>query len=794
MPSANALIIGSGPLWPRTCISGAVTFSAPASATLHVPIVSLAPTPDTKDSKVSQTTPFKNVFDSLTLFEELQQEGRAKEEGAAVPNSSTKKELSTDSISGTEEAVVLQAPPPNLPKPPLMLSLSADRGVPQNSEAWDETAGLPPTSSRDDSRENDAATARNQPESLALGLPRTSLSYQTRLDGPIGTSTMAGRSTASTKKGEAVTMGTPTKAQVTARSFETASSAEPEAAQRPAPPTKEPSVATPIQKTLAVKSVSVPRESRMAEPVPEKPLPGTIRLQTTQPETASQPASLAPSALVPSIWSSTSTAMQQAISSGMPKGSPIQSAPTMRSTGRRIAAPTPQQAPQTKTASQAPRISIDSPPAAESSTVVPAEKSTAAILTPPPNVEAPVEESNSIAATPLVHDPSQAATTVRPLDPAQPPSPQKAVSGARPTSTSDATVPSSAGGPSIAPSLIAPTVERGQQAMPAAAAVAASTPSPASPSTGREATDRPSEPSSPSGPQQTLAANTAPKVPLLPQAENFAFQVRMLGLESFSGHSPVTEPGTPLTTNGTSLVQPKSSVTQSQSSPAQQPDAPQGQAANDTVPETQPLASQTEKSEAGAQNQPGLQEVRPTPGVTPHWNEAAVLQASEPGPGAAVPESTEAMHANLPVATQEAHLLTPELPRTSVSSEILLHLTSDDQSSAAIRIADRAGSVNISVHASDPVLRESLKSNLGDLSTQLNAQGWKADVMKSAAVAAHSESQQDSRSSEQRGSQQQQSAEEDRQPQRERRGNGGQWRQELEQQILGSEVHTGGNR
>jgi len=97
--------------------------------------------------------------------------------------------------------------------------------------------------------------------------------------------------------------------------------------------------------------------------------------------------------------------------------------------------------------------------------------------------------------------------------------------------------------------------------------------------------------------------------------------------------------------------------------------------------------------------------------------------------------------------------MAPELPRTSGSSEILLHLTGNDASSAAIRVADRAGSVNVSVHAADPVLRESLRSNLGELSNQLNAEGWKADVVKSAAVATHSESQQDSHAAGQRGSQ-----------------------------------------
>jgi len=74
----------------------------------------------------------------------------------------------------------------------------------------------------------------------------------------------------------------------------------------------------------------------------------------------------------------------------------------------------------------------------------------------------------------------------------------------------------------------------------------------------------------------------------------------------------------------------------------------------------------------------------------------------------------------------------------------------------------------------------------------LSGQGWKAEVTKSA-IATQSGSQQDSPQSGQRGSQQQQSFSGDRQPQRDRRSNGGQWQQELDQQISGSDALSGGN-
>jgi len=61
-------------------------------------------------------------------------------------------------------------------------------------------------------------------------------------------------------------------------------------------------------------------------------------------------------------------------------------------------------------------------------------------------------------------------------------------------------------------------------------------------------------------------------------------------------------------------------------------------------------------------------------------------------------------------------------------------------------------------------------------------------------VAAHSDSQQESHTGGERGSQQQQSGGDNRQPQRDRRSNSGQWRQEFDQQTMSGNAHSGGNR
>jgi hypothetical protein len=293
-----------------------------------------------------------------------------------------------------------------------------------------------------------------------------------------------------------------------------------------------------------------------------------------------------------------------------------------------------------------------------------------------------------------------------------------------------------------------------------------------------------------------------PKAPLLPQAENFAFAIRMLGLDSGPNQLSVTQSAPPATTQVTtqaatpatasavSAAPASDAVTQPPTSETRQPAQDQSQTSGDSQRDAQSSAPGSGKPGASAQPA-GLPAAQQSQAASSHWTDATVFQVPDAGSVKGTPESTETARANLPLAAQETHLLTPELPKTSGTSEILLHLT-NDQSSAAIRVAERAGTVNVSVHASDPVMRESLRSNLGDLSSQLNDQGWKADVMKSAAVATQS-GQQDSHEGGQSGSHQQQSFGGDRHAQRDRRANGGQWQQEFDQQTLGGDAPSGGN-
>ncbi len=384
---------------------------------------------------------------------------------------------------------------------------------------------------------------------------------------------------------------------------------------------------------------------------------------------------------------------------------------------------------------------------------------------------------------------------------AQAPTPELAANSSAAIANPD---PASEAQEPATPALPVTTMPATAPAMPASPvpSMFATTPSPVA--TAPPATDRTTAPSL-NAPSGIAGATPAAKSPLLPQAENFAFAVRLLGQDDSSSRSSVTQPSAALSNGEQSLTQAltetKQPAPQPQNSPAQQTAAPQVQSTNQqntnqATQETQPAAPTPGKPETVAQNQTGIS-APPNPGQSSHPADTQMFQVPQPATQVESPasglEHSEGAAPDVPLAAQQARFAAPELPRSSASSEILLHLTSDGQTPAAIRVADRAGSVNVSVHAADPVLRESLRTNLGDLSAQLNLQGWKTETTKSAAVAAHSDNPQDSHAGGQRGSGQQASGGE-RQPQRERRGNAGQWREAFNQQIIGNQTNPGGNR
>jgi len=763
-----------------------VIVSAPAPAALHVPVVPPATSLDPKDPSASKTIPFRNVFDSLALFDDLEHEGGARQGGAAVPNSSTKQERFAQPGPGTEALVVPQAPRPSLPKLPLNLPESARISTPEEAASAEETAPLPPTSSSEQSGVQGAAAVTNTLAPPVAVLPYTPLPYsptpsKARQDMPTSTSNTPLRNGIPAKSAEAPTTLAPAKKQIVAALFELESAVEPEPAQQSATSTSQPKSAVlvvaeaqSIAKPFAASSVSSLQPApATAEPGKEKAagLPTRVSAPTIQPSMEF----VAPPGAAPTPRDATGedrtarkvTVPTQPAIGSQPAGLPTPaSAPATRpsaslTTERPVTAKV--RVPQSAAVAPAALASVN-PPADESSPVeekLPAGNSSESA--PPATPPKPAERSFTANAS--APSPEQTPGPVQISAPPQQiaPAPLKPVATTQPlgevTATSPTVPPSTVLFPEREP--LAPLTTDG------------------------DVMDRASQ-------QEALAVSPAPKIPLSPQAENFAFAVRMLGLESSPNNSSVT-PSMLVSKNDISLTPPRTSVTALESLDSQQPVLPESQAFGDPQREGQPMTPLVEKSDLGAQNLSNSLGTPQTPGVTPHWNDTAIWSAPVLGSMPGAPESAEPAHSSLPMAAGEAHLLAPEMPKTSASSEILLHLTGNDQSAAAIRVTDRAGSVNVSVHASDPVLREALRSNLGALSTQLNDQGWKADVMKTAAVATQSGGQQDSHEGSQRGSQEQQSFGGDRQPQRDRRSSGGQWQQELDQQISGGDAHPGGN-
>lgn len=611
-------------------------------------------------------------------------------------------------------------------------------------------------------------------------------------------SAAATNATATNATGPSTSSAT-SKAQVTAAPVAVQSDLTPKSTQQTGQPASQATGASQLAlKPLTVISVPAPSKARGLGPVEIKPVEQqAVQGELTQGQ-APQPTTAPQARTMPRVVSS-AIRMSTPMLTGQPSGNVVLGKSTATGASRIVG--TQRSATTAVTTSKTqefPAQLATAPRASLQSSVQPATS----VATPKPaqvdnnNPAAPIATVAPIAPTKL-SKPAQLPDTAN----APAPSPDPTVSPVQAATPVPAVQPDAPSAPlangdsrtparSQADGQAASTEASVLSSLPVASVEKAPlTPLPAA----HEVVDRAPETSSKAPiPQPTgLAASPAPKVSLIPQAENLAFAVRMLGPESSSERSSLTPSKTAVTTSETPVTQ--SSVTQPQSSDSQQPALDQSQTPRDAPRDAQPSAPAAERPDTGAQNQADLAGIKQPAEVTPHWNATTVLQASEIGATQGTPEPAEAAHASLPLASQEVHLLAPELPKTSATSEILLHLTGNDQSSAAIRVAERAGSVNVSVHASDPVLRESLRSNLGELSTQLNDQGWKADVTKPAAVAAQSGSQQDSHEGGQRGSQQQQTFGGDRQPQRDRRASGGQWQQELDQQVSGGDAHPGGN-
>lgn len=751
--------------------------SVSAHSALPVPVVSLATSLDAKDSKVSKTTPFKNVFDGLTLFQDLQHEHGAQEEGAAVPNSAHKKEPPADHNSGTEEAVVLQVPivpktpSPSLAKPSLILPQTAHAAVGENN-----------ASAEDRTAPDAAATLGKQSQPAALRA-----TFAEEVAEPLPTSPRGQSDEKLTVSGLRQTPATPVRYSPAPY--------QPAAAKAP----QDASAATPAP-NVAPRAVSAKAAPVATTPAPTKEqttLPAPFATQSSaKPKAASQPAPIA-SKPTDARHSFLQPAPPESVSRAPEPIAPESAIVPLRPAPH--AALSPQSAvvkPATASAAAPQNGWVTAPRA---NVKAPAEPSKPLSSSEPARSSAPLNNGFRVSQSPPVGKSSDRA--IRPDS--KPPQAAPAAPAPVPVPIATPPSPAQSEATSTQPANVTPHDEAREQqkaarpsvmsasAPPVATPISPLTPAPAA----LDAMNRaPETPSGAAGPQHpALPLTPAPKTPLLPQAENFAFAVRMLGLEGSGRHVSLTQSKTAVTTNEASVPQPTSAVTRPQSSDSQPREPLHGQTSSDSQHETQAAASETERSDAGGHDSSHLVEPQQAPGVTTHWNDAAVFQAPAHGSIEASPEFAQAARPNLPLAAQEAHLLAPELPKSSVSSEILLHLTGNDQSSAAIRVADRAGSVNVSVHTSDPVLRESLRSNLGDLSNQLNSQGWRADVVKSAAVTTHAGAQQDSHAGGERSFGQQYSNGGDRQPQRDRRTNGGQWQQELEQQTTGGDAHPGGN-
>ncbi len=167
-------------------------------------------------------------------------------------------------------------------------------------------------------------------------------------------------------------------------------------------------------------------------------------------------------------------------------------------------------------------------------------------------------------------------------------------------------------------------------------------------------------------------------------------------------------------------------------------------------------------------------------------NDTPVVTPTDLRSAPVTPEPAETAQGSSPVAAYDSQPIPAEAPKTGAATQIQLHLGDNQESSASIRVTDRGGSVNVSVHASDPQLRNSLRSNLSELSGQLSSQGWKADVKMPATMTPNGGSSDSGADGRNPSHQQPRFGQSDRQAQRDRRGNSADWQDEFEEQITGN--------
>lgn len=261
-----------------------------------------------------------------------------------------------------------------------------------------------------------------------------------------------------------------------------------------------------------------------------------------------------------------------------------------------------------------------------------------------------------------------------------------------------------------------------------------------------------------SGQAVTIAPDAKPDIAPLPPSQianqDLAFALRLLGYDP-SVASETAAQAKPIADQSSS---PSASSAKTDSAPPVPATALAAPAAN-----TNPATSETAalKTQIGAPAAtPRVSTKQPVPDESSKGNNTPNSGSErEAAPAMPVARAVDAKYASLPFAevreiaspstldpaaaapkplNTNADLLVPlktEVPTQAATNNISLRLTGPDQSSAMVRVLDRSGEIHVSVHASDPQLANSLRSDVDQLRSHLTTRGWDAEVWKPEAAA-----------------------------------------------------------
>lgn len=144
---------------------------------------------------------------------------------------------------------------------------------------------------------------------------------------------------------------------------------------------------------------------------------------------------------------------------------------------------------------------------------------------------------------------------------------------------------------------------------------------------------------------------------------------------------------------------------------------------------------------APPQTQPDAEREQASQTPEHHYMDLPAVTQLDPAPRISTPVSPRATETTPQIPTID-HVAQPsEHGPAAPLNEITVRISNADQTSASIRMVDHSGELRVAVRASDPLVADTLRGSVDQLTSRLNGSGWNTEVWKPATVAPASRTQ-----------------------------------------------------